>query len=60
MITMILLALIVLLCCGILYAHRKHQDALTTIQSELGVLKSAYERLAAKLEAKIDGGSIPK
>lgn len=44
--TIILLAIIILLCCALLYAHRKHQDT-------LAVLTAAFDRIAEKIERKL-------
>lgn len=54
--TILLLVVIALLCCAMLYAHRKHQDTLTMLSGQLQVLEAAYKSLVAK----IDGGAITK
>lgn len=49
MTTIVLLLIIVLLCCAILYAHRKHSDALEELR---GLIASARAEIR-----KLKGGS---
>lgn len=54
--TIALLLIIILLCGAILYAHRKHADALTEVKNVFASMRADFNRL----RAKVDGGTIPK
>jgi hypothetical protein len=47
--TLFLLAIIVLLLAAILYAHRKHIDALKSLRGEVEVLRSLWEKAIAEV-----------
>lgn len=55
---LILIALVLLILFAIaeVRAHRKHEAIQTVIHSEVAALKTGIE----KLDAKFDGGAIPK
>lgn len=53
---LIALAILILFAIAEVRAHRKHESIQTVIHSEFAALKTDIE----KLDAKFDGGSIPK